>query len=126
MEFLLISAGILLLSLSFFVIVYSLIWMFNSVKSIGNGVENEYQLEKKDETYNDDLDNLFENDSTRKFDKRMDELKRELAEINIPMHMEDNEVVQSARRPGELYTIPSDEMDKYMMKKEIYSDEVSD
>lgn len=128
MEFLLISAGILLLSISFFIITYSLIWVFNSLKSGNTGVENEYQVRTTPEELNmEDLEGLFENDSTRRFDKRMDDLKRELAEANIPVHLDDNEIVQSSRRlPGELYNIPHNEIDSYIIQKEIFKDEVSD
>lgn len=127
MEFLLISAGILLLSISFFIITYSLIWVFNSLKSGNTGVENEYQVRTTPEELNmEDLEGLFENDSTRRFDKRMDDLKRELAEANIPVHLDDNEIVASRRMPGELYNIPHNEIDSYIIQKEIFKDEVSD
>ena len=128
MEFLLISAGILLLSISFFIITYSLIWVFNSLKSGNTGVENEYQVRTTPEELNmEDLEGLFENDSTRRFDKRMDDLKKELAEHNIPVHLDDNEIVASSRRlPGELYNIPHNEIDSYIIQKEIFKDEVSD
>lgn len=128
MEFLLISAGILLLSISFFIITYSLIWVLNSLKSGNTGVENEYQIRTTPEELNmEDLEGLFENDSTRRFDKRMDDLKRELAEANIPVHLDDNEIIASSRRlPGELYNIPHNEIDSYIIQKEIFKDEVSD
>lgn len=127
MEFLLISAGILLLSISFFIITYSLIWVFNSLKSGNTGVENEYQVRETNTDLDmDNLESLFENDSTRRFDKRMDDLKKELAEHNIPVHLEDNEIVQSRRMPGELYNIPHNEIDSYVIQREIFKDEVSD
>ena len=127
MEFLLISAGILLLSISFFILTYSLIWVFNSIRSGNTGVENEYHVSERDTKLDlNDLEGLFENDSTRRFDKRMDDLKRELAEANIPVHLEDNEIVQSRRMPGELYNIPHNEIDSYIIQKEIFKDEVSD
>lgn len=126
MSFIELSAGVLLLSISFFIISYSLIWLINAIKINSKSVENNYQETKEDKEEKDEYEDYFNTPSIKRFDERMERMKIEMAEANIP---ERGKTVRSGEqapvKPGILYEIDDEIVDKYISEKDMERDEVS-
>jgi len=126
MSFIELSAGVLLLSVSFFIISYSLIWLINTIKINSKSVENNYQESKEDKEEKDEYEDYFNTPSIRRFDERMERMKIEMAEANIPKQ---ERTIKNGEytpiKPGVLYEIDDEIVDKYISEKDMERDEVS-
>lgn len=125
MSFLLISAGVLLLSISFLVLTYSLIWCYSTLLSLRQPTENNYQETSVNVT-EEEIKDMFNTPSIKRFDERMERMKMELAAVNIP---DRGKVVRSGEgvpvKAGVLYEIDDEIVDKYITAKDMEKDEVS-
>lgn len=125
MSFVLFAAGVLLLSISFLIISYSLIWCYTTVKSVSTPTENSYQ-ENTTAITDEEIMDMYSTPSIKRFDDRMERLKMELAATNIPENNEiETEYDMSKIRPGVLYDLPAASVDEYIKYSKSGEDEVS-
>lgn len=125
MSFVLIAAGILLLSISFFIFSYSLIWSYMSILSTRSTVDNVSQNVKSINQDEYDFEDMYsDTPAIRRFDKRMDDLKRELAEINMP-GFEDDYVPESPTF-GRTYNLDHTVIDDFIKRQFDEKEEVSE
>lgn len=125
MEFVLIAAGVLLLSISFFIISYSLIWSYNTLSSTRNTVDNVSQNVKSTNDDSFDFTDMYSNaPSIKRFDKRMDDLKRELAEMNMPEYEE--MYIPDSPTFGRTYNLDHTVVDDFIKRQFEEKEEVSE
>lgn len=119
MSLLMFSLSVLVFSISFFIISYSSIWIFNELKrSDKQPVDNDYQL-KSNVSF--DLDD-YTSPSIKSYDERIERMKMEMAEENMLYNREEGENVKPSNG---LYIIPDEEVDSYIQSLIDAEDEVS-